>query len=217
MRGQTILLLDSANALEEKKNKQENISKNVSIDLDIKKSIIDFSVYPKERRNSIQWNAAQYYLKQGYDIVFDDDSAGEAADLVCIKEEKDKIILTLIHCKFTTSSDPGERVKDVVEVASQAIRSSKWKWKFPDLCKHLRYRESKLGGNRTSRFLKGQPSHLNHFFRLSRVKEIHTEIVIVQPGLSISSVTDDQKMVLASTHAYLKETVDVELKVICSK
>jgi hypothetical protein len=34
-------------------------------------------------------------------VVFDDDSAGEAADLVCLKEEVDHVRLALVHCKFS--------------------------------------------------------------------------------------------------------------------
>ena len=93
------------------------------------------------RKDSIQWKASQQYIEGGFDVVFDDDSPGEAADLICIKEEADYIRLALIHCKFTTSEDPGRRIKDITEVASQAVRSAKWKWKFKDLCRHIISRE----------------------------------------------------------------------------
>jgi hypothetical protein len=94
-----------------------------------------------QRTNSIQGRTAEQFVSGGFDIVFDDDDAGEAADLVCFKDEPDHIRLALIHCKFTTKSTAGERIKDVVEVSSQAVRSAKWKWKFKDLCRHLNDRE----------------------------------------------------------------------------
>lgn len=170
-----------------------------------------------ERRDSIQWKVAQQYITGGFDVVFDDDSAGEAADLVCLKEETDFIHLVLIHCKFTTSSDTGERIKDVVEVSSQAVRSAKWKWKFKDLCLHILGRERRLvTANRQTRFMSGHASDLNKFMKISRFKEIKPQIIIVQPGLSQANHTPDQAAVLASAYSYLKETIGVDLDVICS-
>lgn len=171
-----------------------------------------------ERRDSIQWRVAQHYIAGGFDVVFDDDSAGEAADLVCLKEEADFIRLALVHCKFSGGKDAGERVKDVVEVCSQAVRSAKWKWRFKDLVRHLLGREDRLtGAARPTRFLTGKGSDLNRFIKLSRFKEVRAEILIVQPGLSETARTDDQSMVLASAFTYLKETIGADLDVICSQ
>ena len=172
-----------------------------------------------KRTNSIQERTAEQFISGGFDVVFDDDDAGEAADLVCFKEETDHIRLALVHCKFTTATTAGERVKDVVEVSSQAVRSAKWKWKFKDLCRHLNEREKKLATSASSkptRFLKGTGSDLNKFLKVSRFKEIRPEIIIVQPGLSKVKITSDQTAVLASAYSYLKETIGVDLDVICS-
>lgn len=169
-----------------------------------------------ERKDSIQWRAAKHFLDGGFEVVFDDDAAGEAADLVCLKEESDHIRLALIHCKFTPSAG-GVRVKDVGEVCSQAVRSAKWKWKFRDLCRHILARDKKLARNdRTSRFLKGNASLLNRFIKVSRFKEIRPEIIIVQPGISREKHGTEQTAILASAHSYLKQTVGVDLDVICS-
>lgn len=170
-----------------------------------------------ERRNSIQWRTAQYFIDGGFDVVFDDDSAGEAADLVCLKDEVDYIRLALVHCKFSGGQTAGERVKDVVEVCSQAVRSAKWKWKFRDLIRHVLGREQRLANpQRTTRFLAGQTTEMNRFVKLSRFKEIRAEILIVQPGISKGGRTHEQSMVLASAFSYLKETIGVDMDVICS-
>lgn len=170
-----------------------------------------------ERPDSIQWHAAKYFIDGGFDVVFDDDSAGEAADLVCFKEETDHIRLALVHCKFSGAVGAGERVKDVVEVSSQAVRSAKWKWKFRDLCRHVTAREKRLArADRPTRFLEGQASDLNRFLKLSRFKEIRPEILIVQPGLSQSGRTTEQSAVLAAALNYLKQTVGVDLDIVCS-
>jgi superfamily II DNA or RNA helicase len=168
-----------------------------------------------ERQDSIQWRAAQNFVTGGFEIVFDDDSAGEAADLVCMKEEEDYIRLALIHCKFTKTAS-GVRTKDVVEVCSQAVRAAKWKWKFRDLCRHILAREKRLmRSGRATRFLSGNAASLNKFVKLSRFKEIRPEMVVVQPGLSRERHTPDQTAVLASAYSYLKETIGVDLDVIC--
>jgi len=170
-----------------------------------------------KRDDSIQARVAKQFVESNFDIVFDDDAPGESADLVCLKEEEDYIKLVLVHCKFTKGQTAGERVKDVVEVSSQAVRSAKWKWKFKDLCRHLLERERRLATeSRPTRFLSGQASELNKFLKLSRFKEIRPEIIIVQPGLSKANHTPDQVAVLASAYSYLKETIGVNLDIICS-
>ncbi len=170
----------------------------------------------QERRDSIQWRAAEHFMDGGFEIVFDDDSAGEAADLVCLKEGPDHIRLALVHCKFT-SAPAGTRVKDVGEVCSQAVRSAKWKWKFRDLCRHVLAREKRLAReDRPTRFLRGNSRALNRFVKASRFKEIRPEIAIVQPGISRDGHSPDQTAILASAHSYLKQTVGVDLDVICS-
>jgi superfamily II DNA or RNA helicase len=170
----------------------------------------------KLRKKSIQHHVAGELGAAGNDIVFDDDSAGEAADLVCIKELEDTIELTLVHCKFSGNATAGERVKDVVEVCSQAIRSAKWKWKFKSLCAHIKRREAKLKSNgRKSRFVTGGLQDVGRFLKLSRSKELVTRIVVVQPGLK-ENCSDDQKYVLAATDSYLLETVGIKLEIVCS-
>ncbi|OBQ64322.1 type III restriction endonuclease subunit R [Mesorhizobium loti] len=170
-----------------------------------------------QRKDSIQWAIAEEYIKAGYDIVFDDDDSGEAADLVCMKLESDAIRLTLVHCKFSGGKTPGERVKDVVEVSSQAVRSARWVGKFAQLCAHMRARNDPAkSGGRSTRFLKGGPSDLAQMMKLSRLQQVKAEILAVQPGLSEAARTDAQSIVIAASLTYLKETVGLDLRIICS-
>jgi hypothetical protein len=92
------------------------------------------------RMDSVQWHAAQHYIAKGYDVVFDDDASGEAADLVCIKDERNAIRLALVHCRFSGAAEVGEHVEDVVEVSSQAVRSARWVGKFSHPAQHLKSR-----------------------------------------------------------------------------
>ena len=171
-----------------------------------------------ERPRSVQSRVAAHYVDEGYDVVFNDDDAGEAADLVCLRETGDAVGLVLVHCKYSGRPDPGERVKDVVEVSSQAIRSASWRGNFDRLHRHMIAR-SKLVGNGTparSRFLAGSIRRLADIAKAARMKPVELEIVIVQPGVRRARLTDDQAVVLGSATAYLRQTVDVDLTVICS-
>jgi superfamily II DNA or RNA helicase len=170
------------------------------------------------RRDSVQWASAQYFIDAGFEVVFDDDGAGEAADLVCLKEEDQAIRLALVHCKYSGGATAGGRVKDAVEVSSQAVRSAKWKWKFEDLGKHLIARQDRVafeGDN--SRYLQGTPTRMQSIVRAHRLKPVLPEIYIVQPGLLIDARTADQEMVLAAASAYLKQTIGCTLKIIGSR
>lgn len=169
------------------------------------------------RRESVQWKVARHFIDAGFAVVFDDDGAGEAADLICLDETEDEIKLTLIHCKFSETSRPGERVSDVVEVSSQAVRSAKWKWRFNDLGKHIMGREERLATDaRQTRFLAGNVQELNSLIRASRFKPIKASVLVVQPGLSYGRRAADQEMVLASAASYLQQTIGCELAIICS-
>jgi len=171
-----------------------------------------------QRDSSIQGRVAEHYIQGQFDLIFDDDASGEAADLVCLKEEEDHIRLALVHCKFTRGQAGGARIDDVVAVCSQAVRSARWKWSFRDLCRHIAGREKRLAKpHRPSRFLRGGIREVNRFVKASRFKEVRTEIVIVQPGLSRDGCTSDQTSVLAAAYTFLKETVAVDLDVICSE
>ncbi|MCG8323626.1 MAG: DEAD/DEAH box helicase family protein [Cytophagales bacterium] len=172
----------------------------------------------KVRKDSIQWEVAQKFINKGFSLVYDDDDTGEAADLICIKEESDIIKLVLIHCKFSGDSKTGKRVKDIVEVSSQAVRSARWPGKPKELIKHIKIREKRhLNNPNRSGFLAGDSGLLNSLQKSIRFKEIKPEIVIVQPGLSKSKLTRGQSVILGATDSYLKQTVNIDLVVLCSE
>lgn len=169
------------------------------------------------RTNSVQHKAMAEQLAEGFGVVFDDDSAGEIADLVCVRDDPGEILVRLVHCKFSGKSIPGRRVKDAVEVCSQAVRSSRWVWRFSELCKRLLKREASLTrAGSTTRFHAGDARAVNRLAKASRFKVVRTEIMVVQPGIRKGVVTADQAMVLNAAHAYLMETVNLPLTLVCS-
>lgn len=172
-----------------------------------------------ERPKSVQAYVAANYRDEGFDIVFNDDDAGEAADLVCLKEESDRVRLVLAHCKFSGAATEGSRVKDVVEVTSQAVRSAVWRGNFDRLYRHLMARQKVKGSGvqGRSRFIVGDLASLSSIAKITRNKPISFEIIIVQPGVSRSGVSAHQKLVLGAGLAFLKQTVGVDAQVICSE
>lgn len=170
-----------------------------------------------ERADSIQGYVARHYVDAGFEIVFDDDASGEAADLLCLKEEDDHIRLAFVHCKFAGGRSAGERVKDVVEVCSQAVRCAKWNGRFPQLCHHIKNRNETLTSEgRANRYIAGAPRDLTRLQKLSRIKVIRPEVLVAQPGLSKANRTGEQTAVIAAAATYLKETIGVDLDFICS-
>ncbi|MEV6357283.1 hypothetical protein [Streptomyces hydrogenans] len=66
-------------------------------------------------------------VDENFDILLDDDGAGEVADLVGITANDTDITVTLVHCKYSSEPSPGTRVSDLYEVCGQAARGAKWR------------------------------------------------------------------------------------------
>jgi hypothetical protein len=172
-----------------------------------------------ERPRSVQAFVAEYYRNEDFELIFNDDDAGEAADLICLKETDEHIRLVLVHCKFSGGLTEGKRVKDVVEVSSQAVRSAVWRGNFNSLNRHMLARQKLTGSGNVnrSRFIVGNNTVLSSIVKKSRLKPIDFQVVIAQPGVKQSDLSQSQRSVLGSAISFLKQTVDVDLKIICSK
>lgn len=177
----------------------------------------------QKRTDSIQRNVLDGLNASDAVVIFDDDGSGEMADIVAIYEDADCIKFTLYHCKFSSESTPGCRVKDVYEVACQAQKSVKWASSASESIEHLERRERRrqLRGSQT-RFERGGVSDLRRLQTALKSKSPSWEVVLVQPGLSRQKVIADTAgprailRVLGATQAYLSETFDMQLKVVVS-
>jgi superfamily II DNA or RNA helicase len=167
--------------------------------------------------NSIQWKWFDHIQHQ-YDVVINDDGSGESADLVALKIHENSIQLTLVHCKFSGSDEPGARLKDLYEVCGQAQRSIRWKHlNFKYLYEHIKHRQDLWRMKGYSRFLKGNIKDLAAIRDRARAMPIKFHVVIVQPGLSASEVNEEGLKLLGSTSLYIKKTTMAELAVIGSQ
>ena len=186
---------------------------------------IDISVEsqtPQKIVNSIQYHTIQQ-LKHNYDLVFDDDGAGEIADIVAIKNIDDKkLIIDLFHCKYCSKKDgvanPGARVSDVYEVIGQAAKSIKWFGDKEKLILRLIERERKrLEKKKPSRIDKGRYEDLIHLAKVARYSSFKLGVAIVQPAISKAVISDDQRSIIGGTAAYIDEISGVKLRVITNK
>lgn len=170
--------------------------------------------HSERRDKTVQERVATQLAVDGYSIVFDDDGASEAADLICWKLESDHIRLALVHCKYSGDDAPGERISDVQEVAAQAVRSARWPGRLPALIRHMQNRSGRRGSD--AAFLTGTAQDLMAVNRAVRVMEVRPEVLIVQPGVSKRNITAQQSMVLGAALSYLKQTIEVDADIICS-
>jgi superfamily II DNA or RNA helicase len=174
-----------------------------------------------KRKDSIQYRTIQTVGAVGwdrnYEVIFDDDAPGEAADVICMAISGGKLVVDLFHCKYT-KAEPGSRTKDLYEVCGQAQRSIKWRDDVERLLVHMVNREKKRKKNHdVSRFERGDFKHLQGIRGEARSLVPEFRIFIVQPGVSKASVTDDQRELLGSTEMYLHETLGIEFKVVASE
>jgi len=72
-------------------------------------------------KQSIQYRVIQKLISADqFSVIFDDDGAGEIADVVSISDDKDKVCIQFYHCKYAHGDIPGSRVSDLYEVCGQS-------------------------------------------------------------------------------------------------
>jgi len=175
--------------------------------------------------DSIQFKVIATLVRtEQYDIVFDDDGSGEAADVVAIKLVDEagvkEVHIDLYHCKYSAEA-PGKRIKDLYEVCGQAQKSVCWMYshdKQVDLFSHLLRREPKRWkGQQRTRFEKGDQETLIRLREIARLCSLVMRIFIVQPGVSKEQASVEQLELLSVTDNYLLETYKLSFGVIASQ
>jgi superfamily II DNA or RNA helicase len=168
------------------------------------------------QRRVIEWLTADA-VQPPFDVVFDDDAAGEAADVVALRREGDRLVVLLVHCKFSKGSAPGARINDLYEVCGQAQRSVAWRGDIERLLEHLERREaSRKKAGQPSRFERGDPSVLRRLRNRARELAPEVTVMVAQPGVSRADISLSQLELLAVTDFYLRETAAVPLRVLAS-
>lgn len=168
-----------------------------------------------KREDSIQYRILEGLKEEPeYNIIFDDDDANEASDIIAIKgyeSEHNKLIFELYHCKFSSKEEPGGRLKDLYEVCGQAQRSYHWRHNAMELLNHMNRRNSnRLAQGNPTRFEKGGDHELLIIqnMLLSNYCDIEFHIYVVQPGIDKSKLDNNSEMLslLGATDLLLKRT-----------
>jgi len=144
-------------------------------------------------------------------ILIYDHRTGEVADFVAVEESPSELTIRFYHCKGSGGSKPGDRVADVYEVCGQVLKSIVWFKSPEDLL--AKFSERLRGG---SRFVKGELPQLEEIFARARRKHIRYEVVLVQPGITKSGLSDKQANVLAAASDFLKNVRGEKLAVMAS-
>lgn len=168
-------------------------------------------------KDTIQYSVIQSLLQGGYWIIFDDDGANEAADIVAFKDEGDVMAVEFYHLKYSTSGKPGSRIDDFYEVCGQVIKGCKWVGEFDNIINHLKMREkSRINRSGKSRIEKGEFRNFDSLSQhASRLRKEY-RFFIVQPGLDTQNASDDVLALLGSIDLYVRETTGNALRVIGS-
>lgn len=130
-------------------------------------------------------------------VVFFDHGPGEMGDFLAVYEEAGEAEVRVYHCKGSSEDRPGARVADVYEVCGQALKCTRW-LNEERLLAQVRRRQA-----RGSRFAKGDFQALEQLLRRGTMLPRY-RVVIVQPGLAGSKVSDDIGAVLGLTDEALR-------------
>lgn len=173
----------------------------------------------EKRADSVQRRVIDELLanRDNYYLVFDDDGAGEIADVVSLRVTKEVVQATLYHCKYSSTSTPGSRIKDLYEVCGQAQKSARWRDRPNRMFTRMLKREKlRLNKKQISRFELGNAASLRKLKASWQDYRYEFDVRIVQPGLSRQVVTEEMLHLLAGVETYLLETRNISLKVIGS-
>lgn len=177
-------------------------------------------VAPNIKTNSIQYRVIQRLMDGDYDIIYDDDNAGEIADVITLKQADNEIHIELYHLKFAQGGSVSDRIGNFYEVCGQAQKSANWKYKeAEEFVDHMLRRETKReGGNQCSRIQKGDKETLVKLLKLVKKKiPVSYSIYIVQPGASKVGASDEILTLLGVTDSYLKDRTGIDLRVITNE
>jgi len=174
---------------------KEKYDANVSIEFRTSKT--------RKKGKSIQDALLEILLENvEVDYIIYDHSTGEIADFISIQNKEMEVEVTLYHVKAMSGKNYNSSMKDISEVASQAIKSMTWlKTKSIFL--------EKIKSRRKSNhcvFKKGKYEDLVKDVRLQD-KMFRGKIVVVQPSICKSKAIPSKiQEVLAATNYYISNS-----------
>ena len=170
--------------------------------------------------DSIQFRMVELVSElDNWDLIVDDDSAGEIADIVAVRLEDGQCRIMLVHCKFSSSANAGARLNDLYEVCGQAMRSAHWRGHRRSLMENLVRREmTRQREHGYSGIIHGSQDRMIEMLdQIERSGETKFDVVIAQPGISISRTFDRHLQLLAATAEHIRIQGKGRLQLYCSE
>lgn len=146
-------------------------------------------------------------------FVFNDDGSGEIADFIALRTENRINVVTLYHCKASSTGKAGSRLDDLYDVCGQALRSAIW-LAGDRILDQLARRERLRSIVGT---LKGSLDLLRAAFSPAQRLFLQFEIVIVQPGISYGKLAEGPTQLLLATKQNTRGASFGAFRVICSE
>jgi superfamily II DNA or RNA helicase len=176
---------------------------------------VDFTVESLYKSNIRRDGSIQEYMMdrlegKGARIVFNDDNAGESADIVAVFISEELIRFEMVHCKYS-KSESGARLSDLYEVCGQAIVSLRYKWRPEELLKHMERRNG-MGILKGKRFHTGSQFDIDEIRKALKYTNVEFEFAIAQPGVNHSKMTQDMINFLGSTNSTVVEMTETRLR-----
>lgn len=183
--------------------------------VNIKKESQDIAPYIQD--------SIQYYfiekVKDGFQIVYDDDGKGEIADIIGINDTGDVIDIHLFHLKYALKGEVNNNIDNFYQVCGQAQKALKWKHKDGrEIFTHLFKRKTKtLNGNSCSRIIKGTEDDIENLLEQAKwTKAVRYHMYIVQPSLSKANASDDILLLLGNVQHCLATVGNIDLTIYAS-
>jgi superfamily II DNA or RNA helicase len=168
-------------------------------------------------RGTVQARAAERLISLAeWDVVIDDDGTGEVADLVALKDDGERVIVHLVHCKYSSSATAGARVGDLYVVCGQAHRSAHHRQHIDAMVANLIRRERQRQQNGHSGLLVGDDAALLAFQDVVRRRRPTLRVTVVQPGLSKAKAEARHLQLLGAADVYVAEVAYGVFDVWCS-
>jgi len=151
-----------------------------------KESPIQGKVNVQEKTLEYLTSTSYSYVSQGM-IIVRDDGAGEISDYVVIEPKRTPKLITFVHCKYSSSDEPGRRLEDLYVVLNQACRSHVWCYHqtlIKELSAHIETRKN-------SEIAYGEISDLEDLAGTYESNEWKKRVIIVQPGTRKKDIESD--------------------------
>lgn len=176
-------------------------------------SEINASGLTLQHPSSVQDLVGRTLIDSNLPLVFFDHGTGEMADFLTLEEKDGGIEVSLYHCKGAGGTSPGDRVDDAYEVCGQVVKCLIWLKSKSILRQKILDREASRAD---SQFLKGDRNDVLRLLADSNTKELKARIFLVQPGISITNVSDKIRHVLGAASDYVQRSSGAKMILIGS-